>query len=96
MAWSALGACGTFTCAVLILLEAAWPRPVRQRKKAWGAGRAGDGAGDKGGSPGGAVFLELYTAAVAFVPVTAAAQVRLLAPEALEGACGSISRSRSS
>lgn len=78
VAWLALGAAGTYFCAMLILLEAVLPRPAVLSRSATrgGVGRAGRGGGGRVEVAGGRnVLPELYVAAVAFMPAAGVAQV---------------------
>ncbi|CAM9422492.1 unnamed protein product, partial [Laminaria digitata] len=85
VAWSALGAVGTYSCAVMVLLEAALPRASvlsRSATRSGGSGGGGGGGGGgkvgrRGGAPAvaaGSVLLELYVAVAAFMPVAAVTQ----------------------
>lgn len=69
-AWSALGAAGTYFCALLLLLETALPRPAVLSRS---AARGGAGRAEAAGA--GNVLPELYIAMVAFLPATGVAQV---------------------
>lgn len=80
---SAIGAAGTYACALMVLLEAALPRPAVLSKSSGGrsgggggarGGRAGGRAGGGGRAAAGSVLKELYVAVMAFMPVVGIAQ----------------------
>ena len=72
MSWAAAGAAGTYSCALMVLLETALPRAA-----VWAAGAVRGGAGRARSLTASSVLVELYLAAVAFMPVTALAQASL-------------------
>lgn len=76
---SAAGAAGTYSCALMVLLESAFPRPAALSRSS-GGGRSGGGwrgGGRRGGGgrdPAGSVLIQLYVGVVACMPVAAVAQ----------------------
>eukprot|EP00752_Nemacystus_decipiens_P003365 g3112.t1 len=79
---SAAGAAATYTCAVMVLLESAVPRPAmlsRSSALASGSGGAvgrasGEGRRVAGGRRARSVMVELYVGVVAFMPLAALLQ----------------------
>ncbi|CBN74622.1 expressed unknown protein [Ectocarpus siliculosus] len=75
VSWSALGAAGTYSCALMVLLEAALPRPAAVLSRRGSGSRAGGGGPAVGRARRvGSVVVELYVAVVAFMPAAGIAQ----------------------
>ncbi|CAN0553658.1 unnamed protein product, partial [Ectocarpus sp. 12 AP-2014] len=75
VSWSALGAAGTYSCALMVLLETALPRPAAVLSRRGTGSRAGGGGPAVGRAwRVGSVVIELYVAVVAFMPAAGIAQ----------------------
>lgn len=70
---SAAGAAGTYSFALMILLESAMPRPAALSMSRTSGGPGGRRRG--GGIVAGSILVELYVAVVASMPLAAIAQV---------------------
>lgn len=75
---SAAGAAGTYSCALMVLLESAMPRPAALSRSSGGGGPVGRAAGVGRRVAGGRranVLDEMYAGVVACMPLAAVAQV---------------------